>query len=355
MEIKIDPEFQSLIPPLTDKEYRQLEENILADGCRDALVLWGETLIDGHNRYRICTGHGLEYRTVLKEFSSREDAIVWICKNQSGRRNLTQEQMAYLRGRQYEAEKQVQGTNNQYVGKSEKAQKEPFQSTACRIASEHGVGRETIKRDAKFARAVDAIAETAPDIKDQILSGKLRAKKKDIITIADKPKQERETIIERIQRGATTKEAIEAAPEPESPAKPTKVCKRCGRKKPLEDFEEGRNVCYECRAGDARGSKICDIKGRPIEVSEDVKELMNRTGESVYRSITDDTREIHYGIDEFMMEFRAILDTCTRQARDSLEEHPEITGIPENRQKIIAALSEAEAAIKSIKENLINE
>lgn len=37
MQLKIDPEFQSLIPPLTPEEFRQLETNIIEDGCRDPL------------------------------------------------------------------------------------------------------------------------------------------------------------------------------------------------------------------------------------------------------------------------------------------------------------------------------
>ncbi len=58
-EIVIDSEFAALIPPLTDDEFNRLEQSILAEGCRDALVLWGNILIDGHNRYRICTKHRL--------------------------------------------------------------------------------------------------------------------------------------------------------------------------------------------------------------------------------------------------------------------------------------------------------
>ena len=60
MHLKIDPEFQSLIPPLSPDEFRQLEENILKDGCRDPLVYWNNTIIDGHNRFKICTQYGIK-------------------------------------------------------------------------------------------------------------------------------------------------------------------------------------------------------------------------------------------------------------------------------------------------------
>lgn len=84
----IDKEFQSLIPPLTAEEYAGLEESILSEGCRDALVVWGDTLIDGHNRYEICTKHGIPFDTVEMDFPDRDAVMLWMMKNQLARRNL---------------------------------------------------------------------------------------------------------------------------------------------------------------------------------------------------------------------------------------------------------------------------
>lgn len=99
--IQIDSEFQALIPPLSAEERAQLEANLLADGCRDPLVVW-ETqeghniLIDGHNRYEICTRNGIEYGIEEMLFDSRSDVIEWIIKNQFGRRNLSDYQRGVL-------------------------------------------------------------------------------------------------------------------------------------------------------------------------------------------------------------------------------------------------------------------
>ena len=87
--MKIDNEFRALIPPLSADEYAQLEANIIADGCRDPLVVWDGTLIDGHNRHKICTEHGIPYATKEHAFADRDAAIIWIIENQFGRRNLT--------------------------------------------------------------------------------------------------------------------------------------------------------------------------------------------------------------------------------------------------------------------------
>lgn len=89
MNISIDTEFKNLIPPLTADEYAGLEESILREGCRDAIVLWGETIIDGHNRYEICTKHGVDFLTVQKDFNDRNAAKLWMMQNQLARRNLT--------------------------------------------------------------------------------------------------------------------------------------------------------------------------------------------------------------------------------------------------------------------------
>jgi ParB family chromosome partitioning protein len=84
----IDSEFKALIPPLAPEELAQLEANILADGCRDPLVTWQGILIDGHNRFAICSKHGLTFQTVQREFADREAAELWMIGNQMGRRNL---------------------------------------------------------------------------------------------------------------------------------------------------------------------------------------------------------------------------------------------------------------------------
>ena len=84
-EIIIDEEFKWLMPAPDAETFKQLEENILRNGCRDSLILWGDTLIDGHNRYEICMRHGVPFNTVCKEFDTREDALVWIISNRVAR------------------------------------------------------------------------------------------------------------------------------------------------------------------------------------------------------------------------------------------------------------------------------
>lgn len=92
----IDKEFENLLPPLSEEDYKGLEESIKADGCRDPLVVWGDTLVDGHNRYKICTQNNISYQIVKRDFPDREAVILWIISNQLNKRNLTPEQRVLI-------------------------------------------------------------------------------------------------------------------------------------------------------------------------------------------------------------------------------------------------------------------
>ena len=124
INLKIDPEFQSQIPPLTDDEFKQLEENILKAGkLLSPLIVWNNTLVDGHNRYAILQKHPeIYFSTMPLRFANREEALAWICKNQLGRRNLTPEQKKFLIGKQYSVEHRKPGGNgnNQHTAAAKK-------------------------------------------------------------------------------------------------------------------------------------------------------------------------------------------------------------------------------------------
>ena len=77
INLKIDPEFQSQIPPLTDGEFKQLEENILKEGkLISPLIVWNNTLVDGHNRYAILQKHPeICFSTMPLHFAYREEAL----------------------------------------------------------------------------------------------------------------------------------------------------------------------------------------------------------------------------------------------------------------------------------------
>jgi hypothetical protein len=88
-QITINPELQRLIPPLSHDELMQLEANILAQGIREPIIVWQNTIVDGHNRYEIAQRHGLDYNVNEYHFDSLNHCKEWMIRNQFGRRNLS--------------------------------------------------------------------------------------------------------------------------------------------------------------------------------------------------------------------------------------------------------------------------
>lgn len=217
--LKIDNEFSALIPRLTEEEFIQLEKNILDEGCRDPLVLWNDVLIDGHNRYTICQKHNIEFKTTQLEFENRELVYNWIIENQLGRRNLTEEQKSYLRGKRYNREKR-QGKRTDLTC----PQNEDKLKTAECLGNEYKVSRATIERDGDYTKAIDTIADNCgEETKQKILAREIPITKKDVENISEMPKEKQKKIFDKVKTGEAqsirdakriiTKEERKDAPE----------------------------------------------------------------------------------------------------------------------------------------------
>ena len=207
-KLQIDDEFKHLIRPLKRKEFLQLEQNLLADGCRDPIVVWNDVIVDGHNRYEICTRHGIPFYTKDMEFECREAAIAWICANQLGRRNITEETRKFLIGMQYESEKVVSRIRNK-LGRNQHSEPIPDEAdddtvcrhwTAQRIAAENNVSAATVQKYAIFTRACEEIGKKEPKLVPKILSGQYKLSHKNIVTMAELPAEDLRRINRKIDR-----------------------------------------------------------------------------------------------------------------------------------------------------------
>ena len=110
-QLKIDPEFQSKIPPLQFEEEQQLEQNIITEGrLLNPIITWNGYILDGHTRYRILKKHGfIKFEVEEIQLANKYEALAWICKNQLGRRNLSPERKKFLPGKEYESTKLAVG------------------------------------------------------------------------------------------------------------------------------------------------------------------------------------------------------------------------------------------------------
>ncbi|WP_052354458.1 hypothetical protein [Flectobacillus major] len=207
--IQILDELRDFIPPLNQEESQQLEQNIIKYGCKDALLVWETTagiagishkdeqapayvLIDGHNRYRICQIHALNFNIQLLSFASLKDVKDYMIDLQLGRRNLTPQQASYFRGLRYNNEKTLKGkyeriehnAQNEHYAQSDELvgneslqyhnahfehyDKKPKLSTAAKLSEEYKVSPATIRRDAEFA---EGLTRLAPSFRNEILAG----------------------------------------------------------------------------------------------------------------------------------------------------------------------------------------
>lgn len=210
------------IPPLTFEELNQLEANILRDGrIINPIIVWRGLIVDGHNRYTIAKKHPeIPFTVHEKEFASRYEAIIWICKNQLGRRNLTPEQKKYLIGKQYEAEKCANGGDRKSPAAKSGSQIGNLignPKTCKRIATENGVSKNTVIRAEEFAKGVDAAEEAVPGTRQKVLSGEVKPTAAEIASVARAPPEERPALVAEICKSKEQKPSKPPAQKQKAP------------------------------------------------------------------------------------------------------------------------------------------
>lgn len=206
--LKIDPDFEDVIFPIDNDSFVQLEENIIAEGeIIMPIITWNGFIIDGHNRYKILKKHtNIKYRIFEKHFEDKYEAISWICKNQIETRNLPKRYVRYLRGKQYDAEKQsCKFHGNQYTlatesGDSCSNQHNKSQRTRAILAEKNGVPESEIRYSQEFSRGLDAAEEAVPGIKNEILTEKINPTYKAVKEIAKLPIEKRKEAVENLRK-----------------------------------------------------------------------------------------------------------------------------------------------------------
>lgn len=206
MELRINHDFVSCLSPLTDEEFAQLEENILSDGeIREPIIVWDRWVVDGHNRFKIATKHGLPYKTKEKEFPGKDAVIVWILMNQLGRRNLTTERMRLFRGRLMQAR----------VKAGEK-----YADVRKELCDTFNVGKTTMSEAYAYAEDVDAMA---PAVREAIESGQVKVSVREAKELSELPPIAQEMVLGVIEQGAADSITEVIGKADEAPPKPKRA------------------------------------------------------------------------------------------------------------------------------------
>lgn len=206
--LEIKKEFKELIPALTAEEFKQLEDNCLAEGIREKIITWNGYIIDGHNRYEIAQRWNLDYETEAKHFDSEVDVRIWMRNNQKGRRNLTKawyielelgnkEDLA-LKGERIAKEKAV-FKGNQYSAPLSQNDNEPKHDTRKEIAKAAGVSTGMVGMS-------EVIKTKAPDLWEKAKAGEVTVssaykeiKKEEKKKEKEEKRKEQELIIQSIE------------------------------------------------------------------------------------------------------------------------------------------------------------
>lgn len=158
----IDPEFKALILPHEDD---RLEESLLSFGCQEAIVVWGEIILDGHRRYELCRKHGIPFFVEERDFQCRAAAMAWICAGQLQSRALPGAGRKYLNGKRYMLELIAERMAAPWDGG-------PSETVVRRIADEIGVCPRTVWEYAAFARRIDRLRILDPGLAERVLTGR---------------------------------------------------------------------------------------------------------------------------------------------------------------------------------------
>lgn len=169
--IQIKEEFKKLIPALTQEEFKQLEENCLKEGIREAILTWDGYIIDGHNRYEIAQKWNLDFNTKSKHFDNEEAVKEWMILNQFGRRNLSNYQRSVL-ALQLEEVFSLKAKENQKGGQGgvllkQKSAEANSIETRKELAKVANVSHDTIAK----VKKIEAVA--TPEVKAQLSTGEI--------------------------------------------------------------------------------------------------------------------------------------------------------------------------------------
>ncbi len=203
MNIVVLEELKAYIDPLTPDEYESLERSLLAEGCRDALVLWGEILVDGHNRYGLCQKHGLPFNTVQNtRFQSMEDVHLWMIEQHLGRRSVSDYQRGVLALRK-----------RAILGARQQAQREAEAATRAAAARQAASAEDSAAEALQAGPATDDLPpwdDAPPPVSRADLAREARLSNNQVVMIERIHSQATPEVVEALKAGEISMSAAAA-------------------------------------------------------------------------------------------------------------------------------------------------
>ena len=184
-ELLIDPELRNFIPALQPEEFQLLKKSILQNGCSSPIIVWKEknTIVDGHNRYKICTENNIEYKVSYQSFPDKDSVKIWMGANQLGQRNLNDHSRTYLTGKLLSLlSKRKSGGRFQGEGYTNAQLQQILNVKSHR----------TIQQAGKYYEAIEQITAVRPEIHKEIEAGEIALNRLEVLAIGNLVELDRE-------------------------------------------------------------------------------------------------------------------------------------------------------------------
>ena len=315
MKLSIDVDFKNILPPLTTTEYMELEKSIKEKGVLSPILVWNGYIVDGHNRYEICTTNGIDNFPIKEvEFNNKEEVLEWILSHQLGRRNLTDFQRNEVALKYQDViakrmkEKQGTRTDLQHLGHLTKKLEEEPTTTRKELSKIAGTSESSIKRT-KY--------------------------------ILDNGTEEQ---IERARKGGSGNSIGTIEREIKESTLAERKCTRCGKVLPISQFYSGKYYCKKCHNSSV--DKCFDLKGKKLGIAEQYRNL---TEEEIIGDLYDTEREIYYNADDLKEELSSMIEKFKWSVSNTLDMHKELLLDDESKEKVLSQITVLQEKMEEIK------
>lgn len=314
--------FKDIIRPLSESELGMLEQNILRDGIRDPLVVWGDTLIDGHNRYAIAQKHGLEYKTVQIELEDDTAAKIWIMNNQLGRRNLST------------ATRALMALDMKPLFAKQAKERMDWRSNHA-VPSGGTPSGKTRDQLAKIAKVSKSSIDYAEYIKAHAPDEIMQKVENDEMSLRTAYKETVKVVPPVIRKPGR--------PKIQTPVKDMteKECSTCGLTRPIDKF-------YFSQGRYSSSCKQCEQMKKTYGISSTIRENIGGIQETV-NYMNDTERVMEYSIEDVIVPIQEEVAKLIRVIDAETKNHSDLLENPGNKAALLQAL---EAGVNQIQNKI---
>lgn len=161
-KVRVDPRIEALIPSLDSEQLKGLEDSLLEEGrAYSPLWLWGDLLVDGHHRYKLCKKNKLPFETiqVYEDAETLDEVEDRIKRDAISQRNLTPGAQSKLRAERV---------------KYRIANGDKKRAAVKQVAEESNVSERKVYRDIERAEMIEQVDESVKEAAEELPQSALK-------------------------------------------------------------------------------------------------------------------------------------------------------------------------------------